>query len=140
MYYILFDSQNKLYTRFDSEIHKNVPSNAVEVDYDTFNKTIQNPELIWSIDPITQEITGVRTEFVEPLDEFVEQNRLRAYADPVNGSDRFLMHLLSLKVEASDNQEYEAIISTLKDNLIKRKSEIKKMYPYSSNKTDKKGQ
>lgn len=140
MYYILFDSQNKLYTRFDSEIHKNVPTNAVEVDYDTFNKTIQNPELIWSIDPISQEITGVRTEFVEPFDEFVEQNRLRAYADPVSGSDRFLMHLLSLKLEASDNQEYEAIISTLKDNLIRRKSEIKKMYPYSSNKTDKKGQ
>jgi hypothetical protein len=72
-------------------VHESIPSDAVEIDDDRFEQVIANPEpgkirshdaagLPFLIDPAPPPPASR---------EQVEARRLRAYADPLTGSDRY---------------------------------------------------
>lgn len=65
---------------------------------------------------------------VKPLAPDVESLRLMAYADPVNGSDRYLSEAASLIAAGSSWDSEE--VKTLQSKALQVKEEVRKRYPY----------
>jgi hypothetical protein len=127
--YIEVDKDNVLIGRYDSEIHTSVPGNAIEVKEELFELSCSDLQAKW----VYQKGSLNKLQDVcEDVACNVKQVRSLAYADPIYGSDKFLMEALFLQlVEGLPKSSPK--IKTLLSQAKNRKEEIKTEHPYVRN-------
>jgi hypothetical protein len=126
---LFYSKQNNGF--YSEEINgKNIPNDAVKITKQQYISLLEgqadgkqitsdstgNPCLV---DAPEQVLTGVEIEVL----------RLKAYADPVNGSDRYFAESISLQAEGFSASSLE--VKTVKQKGVERKKEIKLQYPWS---------
>ena len=81
-----------------------IPEDAVKLSDAVANDILQGPDLIWSID-LKGIVSGRKPEPLPVTREEVEALRLRAYADPLTGSDRYFAEAQRMQVMSEDGWE-----------------------------------
>lgn len=107
-------------------------------DTDLDITTLFNESLIWvevpeDITPLELPYTFenglfIKTEYVHPVftPKQIEENRLSAYADPITGSDRYFIEMLSLQAEGFDPDSLEVLATKAKG--LRRRTEIQNLF------------
>ena len=125
-YFAVFDEQNYLVARYIDELGP-VPKEAKEVSKEDFEISMATPTKRWRL---SEKGSLFPEDYVFEVEEgLYERQRLIAYADPVNGSDRYFAEALALQAEGFAASSAE--VKELKQKGLARKEEIKLTYPKS---------
>lgn len=119
---------------YSEEVHgKSIPKDAVKISNKQYLALLEGQSLGKRIssdgegkphllDPQEYNLSQVEVEIL----------RLKAYADPVNGSDRYFMEALSLQAEGFSSSSAE--VKAARNRGLERKREINLLYPLPVNK------
>ncbi|WP_143481183.1 hypothetical protein [Pseudomonas extremaustralis] len=94
--YGVFDSEGVFQRLLISGVHV-IPEHAVKLDNDLASRILQGPDSIWRVDE-SGLIVEVKADRATLTREQVEILRLRAYADPLSGSDRYFAEAQRMQV------------------------------------------
>jgi hypothetical protein len=121
----LYLVDNILVGRYDTDINKEVPEGAIEVSEELYEKTSDN-EFDWYAEEGDFKSKPKKSESLSR--EQIEELRLKSYADPVKGSDRYFSEVLSLKAQGIAESTDQ--VKALKAKALAVKEEIKAKYPW----------
>lgn len=102
-----------------------IPKGAVEISDELSARILQQPDSIWRIDG-TGAITATDPESIPPTREQIEALRLRSYADPLTGSDRYFAE--AQRMQVMNETGWEAVRAAG----VARFEEIQAQYPWDS--------
>lgn len=123
-YFAVFDEENYLVARYIDEFGP-VPKEAKEISKEDFEISVATPTKRWKLG---ESGSLISEDFVFDVEDgLYERQRLIAYADPVNGSDRYFAEALALQAEGFAASSSE--VKELKQKGLARKEEIKLAYP-----------
>ena len=94
--YAVFNDDGLFQQMLISGVHA-VPDGAVRLSDDLSTRILQQPDSIWRIDE-SGAITSTEPESTPPTREQIEALRLRSYADPLSGSDRYFAEAQRMQV------------------------------------------
>lgn len=106
-----------------SGIHT-IPKGAIEISEDLSTRILQQPDSIWRIDGAGA-IAATDPESIPPTREQIEALRLRAYADPLTGSDRYFSE--AQRMQAMGEQGWKEVRAAG----VSRFDAIQTLYPWS---------
>jgi len=102
-----------------------IPKGAVEISDELSARILQQPDSIWRIDGAGA-ITATDPESIPPTREQIEALRLRSYADPLTGSDRYFAEAQRMQVMNEPGWE------SVRAAGVARFEEIQAQYPWHS--------
>lgn len=94
--YAVFNDDGLFQHMLFSGVHT-IPKKAVEIDAELSDRILQQPDSIWRWDGAGA-ITATDPESILPTREQIEALRLRSYADPLTGSDRYFAEAQRMQV------------------------------------------
>ncbi|QDH64148.1 hypothetical protein [Pseudomonas azotoformans] len=94
--YAVFNDDGLFQQMLISGVHA-IPDGAVRLSDDLSTRILQQPDSIWRIDE-SGAITSTEPESTPPTREQIEALRLRSYADPLSGSDRYFAEAQRMQV------------------------------------------
>lgn len=125
--FAVFGQDGLLKQRLIDGVHV-IPDGAIRVDSELWFRLTQETDGIWVIDQ-----TGVisKEPYPEvlpapPIREVVEASRLRAYADPLTGSDRYFAEASRMQFMNEPNWE------GVRDSGVARYEQIQAQFPWKS--------
>jgi len=122
MYYATFNSDGTLYQRLIKGTHA-IPEGAVGVDAVLWSRLISEVDGIWTL-RAEGEIVKLPLPPVLLTLQDVERLRITAYADPLQGSDRYFAE--ANRMQAMGESGWEVV----RDAGIARYKEIQALYPW----------
>lgn len=102
-----------------------IPKGAVEISDELSVRILQEPDSIWRIDEAGA-ITATDPESIPPTREQIEALRLRSYADPLTGSDRYFAE--AQRMQVMNEPGWEAVRAAG----VARFEAIQAQYPWTS--------
>lgn len=127
MKYVTFDSSGALQLRLIRGVN-DIPEGAVEVDEGLWMRITQEVDGVWMLGEDGSISKHPLPERLPPeyTSEQVEAMRLRAYADPLTGSDRYFAE--AQRMEAMGEPGWQDIRAAG----VRRFNEIQKEFPWST--------
>ncbi|WLH08655.1 hypothetical protein [Pseudomonas lurida] len=122
--YALFNDDGLFQHVLFSGIHI-IPEGAIEISDELSARILQQPDVVWRIDGAGT-ITATDPELILPTREQMEALRLRAYADPLTGSDRYFSEAQRMQVMGEEGWEEVRAAGVVRFEAIQR------LYPWSS--------
>lgn len=124
--YATFNADGTLLRRLVKGIHT-IPKGAVQVDEKLFQRLVQETDCLWSlIDGKIVKQPLPEVEIPPPTREEVEALRLRAYADPLTGSDRYFAEAQRMQVMNEPGWEI------IRAAGVKRFEDIQEQFPWNA--------
>jgi len=124
MDYVIFDGENKL-SAFLIEGINNIPEGAIKISRAKKTEMFNAQDVQWIIDE-NGKINSISIAPKELNREEIESARLRAYADPLAGSDRLFSEAMRMQIMG------EAGYQDVRSKAISRFEEIQAQYPWPS--------
>lgn len=127
MKFVTFDSDGVLNSRLIRGVCE-IPKGAVEVDEPLWMRITQELDGVWKLGKDGAISKHALPELQPPqyTTEEIEALRLRAYADPLTGSDRYFAE--ALRMEAMGESGWEVARATG----VQRFNEIQKEFPWAA--------
>lgn len=122
--YAIFNNDGLFQQMLISGVHA-IPDGAVKLSDDLSTRILQQPNSIWRIDD-SGAITSTEPESIPPTREQIEALRLRSYADPLSGSDRYFAE--AQRMQVMNEPGWEAVRAAG----VARFEEIQAQYPWAS--------
>ncbi|WLH08328.1 hypothetical protein [Pseudomonas lurida] len=119
----VFDGDGLFQRLLISGVHS-IPPSAVKLSDAVANGILQGPDLVWRIDG-KGVVSSAEPELLPVTREQVEALRLRAYADPLTGSDRYFAEAQRMQVMGEDGWEGVRAAG------VARFEAIQSLYPWS---------
>ncbi|MFS2095318.1 hypothetical protein ACCC96_20165 [Pseudomonas sp. Pseusp11] len=131
MKYVTFDTAGVLKSRLILGV-SDIPEDAVEVDENLWMRITQELDGVWELGDDGVISKHPLPELQPPVytREEVEALRLRAYGDPITGSDRFFAE--AQRMEAMGETGWEGI----RANGVRRFYEIQQEFPWAAPSTE----
>ena len=124
--FVVFGPDGLLKQRLIDGVHV-IPKSAIKVDSELWLRLTQETDGIWMLDQ-----TGLifkepypETRPTPPTKEEVEASRLRAYAEPLTGSDRYFAE--ASRMQFMDEPNWEGV----RDLGVARYERIQAQYPWT---------
>jgi hypothetical protein len=126
MKYVTFDSSGALQRRLIRGVN-DIPEGAVEVDEGLWMRITQEVDGVWRLgeDGVISKRPLPDLQPPEYTSEEIERLRLRAYADPVTGSDRYFAE--AQRMETMGEPGWQDVRAAG----VQRFNEIQKEFPWS---------
>ncbi|MCH4901275.1 MULTISPECIES: hypothetical protein [unclassified Pseudomonas] len=127
MKYVTFDAAGILDSRLIRGVN-DIPEGALEIDESLWMRITQELDGIWKLDDagVISKHALPERQPAEYTSEEIESLRLRAYADPITGSDRFFAE--AQRMEAMGETGWEAIRAAG----VLRFNEIQQEFPWGT--------
>lgn len=121
--YALFNDDGLFQHVLFSGIHI-IPEGAIEISDELSARILQQPDVVWRIDG-KGVVSSAEPKPLPVTREQVEALRLRAYADPLTGSDRYFAEAQRMQVMGEDGWEGVRAAG------VARFEAIQSLYPWS---------
>ena len=127
MKYVTFDAAGVLKLRLIRGV-SDIPEDAVEVDESLWMRITQEQDGVWVLgeDGVISKRPLPELQSPEYTAEEIEAMRLRAYADPITGSDRFFAE--AQRMEAMGESGWEDVRAAG----VRRFNEIQQEFPWAA--------
>lgn len=127
MKYVVFNEEGALAARLIKGLHI-IPEEAVEVDDSLWLRITQEVDGVWMRDSNGHIHKSPMPELVPPVytNDQIEAMRLRAYADPLTGSDRFFAE--AQRMDAMGEPGWQEA----QESGVRRFNEIQQQFPWAA--------